>query len=112
MKPSRDSPIFSRMQVLLIWVVRTTRRFPRDQRFGLAQRILQQAFRLEDQLVTAAVDRENQKDRLLEADIALTGLRRSLLLAHEMGFLSDGQLRHATEMLAEIGRLLGGWRKR
>ena len=36
-------------------------------------------------------------------------LRIYLRLAHRWRWLSDGQYAHAGGMVAEIGRLLGGW---
>ena len=46
---------------------------------------------------------------LREADAALGRLRIYLRLAHRWRWLSDGQYVHAGSMVAEIGRLLGGW---
>ncbi len=46
---------------------------------------------------------------LRDADAALHRLRLYLRLAHHWRWLSDGQYRHASEMAAEVGRLLGGW---
>lgn len=36
-------------------------------------------------------------------------LRLYLRLAHHWNWLSDGQYQHVSAMVAEIGRLLGGW---
>jgi hypothetical protein len=46
---------------------------------------------------------------LRSADAALGRLRSYLRLAHRWGWLSDGQYAHVSAMVAEIGRLLGGW---
>ncbi len=40
---------------------------------------------------------------------ALGRLRIYLRLAHRWRWLSDGQYAHISAMVAEIGRLLGGW---
>ncbi len=42
----------------------------------------------------------------------LNKLRLYLRLAHQWGWLNDGQYRHVSAMVAEIGRLLGGWMKK
>ena len=39
----------------------------------------------------------------------LNKLRLYLRLAHHWRWLSDGQYEHVSRMVAEIGRLLGGW---
>ncbi len=106
-----ESPIFTRTHDLLVWLLRTTRKFPREYRFTLAQRINNQAFRLQDALVAASLDKAHASNHLLTADIALTGLRKTLLLAHDLTLLSPGQFRHVSEMTKEIGRLLGGWKR-
>lgn len=45
-------------------------------------------------------------------DMRLTQLRMYLRLIHRWHWLNDGQYEHVSEMVAEIGRLLGGWIKK
>jgi hypothetical protein len=46
-----------------------------------------------------------------DLDAALGRLRLYLRLAHHWHWLNDGQYQHVSSMLAEVGRLLGGWLK-
>jgi hypothetical protein len=46
---------------------------------------------------------------LARADAALNALRLYLRLAHRWRWLNDGQYEHVSKMVAEVGRLLGGW---
>jgi hypothetical protein len=62
--------------------------------------------------VTLAVSRFDPGERLIEADEQATLLRVYLRLAAEKRLLDDRQLLHATEVLRDIGRQIGGWRKR
>jgi len=48
-------------------------------------------------------------DELHADDGALNKPRLYLRLAHHWRWLSDGQYEHVSRMVAEIGRLLGGW---
>jgi hypothetical protein len=48
---------------------------------------------------------------LMAADAALNKLRLYLRLAHRWRWLSGGQYRHVSLLVAELGRLLGGWMK-
>lgn len=48
---------------------------------------------------------------LRQADAHLNKVRLYLRLVHRWGWLSTGQYAHASRMVAEIGRLLGGWIK-
>jgi hypothetical protein len=41
----------------------------------------------------------------------LTKLRLYLRLAHRWQWLNDGQYEHVSRMVAEVGKLLGGWVK-
>lgn len=106
-----ESPIFTRTHDLLRWLLTATRKFPREQRFGLAQRLENLAFAVQDALVAASLDRRQQGAHLLRADIHLTNLRKTLLLCFELQLLNSGQYRHVSGMVMEIGKLLGAWRK-
>lgn len=48
---------------------------------------------------------------LRKADSALSRLRLYLRLAHHWHWLNAGQYAHVSSLVAEIGRLLGGWLK-
>lgn len=59
-----------------------------------------------DLVLSAVMELERQDERLDEADRMLTQIR---LYLH---CISLGQLEHATQRTDEIGRLLGGWKRR
>ena len=46
---------------------------------------------------------------LREADAALNKPRLYLRLAHHWHWLSAGQYQHVSSLVADLGRLLGGW---
>lgn len=106
-----ESPIFTRTHDLILWLMTATRKFPREQRFVLAKRVQEQAFALQDALTAASLDKRNAAHHLIQADMALTGLRKSLLLCFQMDLLSAGQYRHVSELDGHVGRLLGGWKR-
>jgi hypothetical protein len=108
----KESPAFTKAYDLLRWLLTTTRKFPRDQRFGLAQRLCGYGFTLQEALVAAALDWRNAPAHLLQADIALANVRKGVLLAHELGFYDAGQYAHVSGLTQETGNLLGSWRKR
>ncbi|MFN8441250.1 MAG: four helix bundle protein [Caldilineaceae bacterium] len=108
----KESPLFTKTHDLLRWLLSATRKFPRDQRFVLAQRIHQQSFAFQDAIVAASLDQREQPRHLLRADILLTGLRKTLLLCFEMDFLDKGQYFHVSAMVKEVGNLLGAWRQK
>jgi len=106
-----DSPIFAKTYDFLLWLVPQTLKFPKSQRFVLAQRLHGSALAFYELLIRARKVRPNLSI-LVDADVELEKVRLYLRLAHEGNLLSAGQYEHASRSVVEIGRLLGGWLKR
>ncbi len=95
---------------LLAWLVPKGEGFPRVYRHTLTQRLMDAALDLQDGLFLAQSRRGNARLAVLgDCDAALNRLRLYLRLAHRWRWLTDGQYEHVSLMVAEIGRLLGGW---
>lgn len=106
-----QSPIFSKTYDLLLWLIPMTLKFPRLQRFVLAQVLQQEAIQFHSLLIEAAHE-TNPCAKLDEADVELDKLRTHIRLCRDMELISMGQYEHAARMLVEIGKLLGGWEKK
>ncbi len=104
----KESPIFTKTYDLLRWLIPQTVKFPRQQRFVLAEAVQQTALRFHEQLIEAAYA-EQPKPLLQEADITLAKLRTYLRLCRDLELLKFNQWEHVARMTDEIGRLLGGW---
>ncbi len=112
MSQSTEMIIFIRTFDLLIWLVPVTNHFPRSHRHTVTQRVLNAAFDLREHLEVANVRKGKARlEQLQLADEALAKLRMYLRLFHRMHWFTDGQYHHSTQMVVEIGRLLGGWQK-
>jgi cytosine/adenosine deaminase-related metal-dependent hydrolase len=108
----QESPIFTKTYDLLLWLMQATTKFPREQRFVMAKTVQETALRFQELLIEAGVGRGRTRSRALaRADVELTKLRFYLRLCKDMKLLKLNQYRHAAEMVSEVGRLLGGWRK-
>ncbi len=109
----KESPIFARTHDMLLWLIpHTTNHFPRSQRFVMAKRVQDRALDFQELILEAGLSKDSQRaERLAQADIELAKLRFHLRLCHEMRLFSLGQYEHVARMVAEIGRLLGGWRE-
>ena len=108
----QEMPIFTRSFDLMKWVLQVTQHFPRVHRHTFTHRLLAATFDLRERLEEANIRRGGpRRQRLLAADEALARLRVYLRMAHQMGWLSDGQYGHMSSMTTEVGRLLGGWQK-
>ena len=108
----QEMPIFTRTFDFIAWLLPATNNFPRAHRFTFTRRLLDAAFDLLEHLEEANHRQGRQRLKLLqEADIYLDKVRLYLRMAARWGWLSAGQYGHTAEMVAEIGRLLGGWQK-
>ncbi len=107
-----EMPIFTRTFDMLDWLLPATNHFPKAHRHSFTRRLLDAAFDLRERLEEANYRKGPARlERLDRADEALAKIRLYLRLAARWEWLSAGQYNHVAQMLAEIGRLLGGWRK-
>ena len=105
--------VHSRARELLAWLVPHTAAWPREQRHGVTQYVVALALGVHDALIAARHSSTAQRgESLREADIRLDQLRQHLQLAWQWTWMSDGQYQHANRLTAELGRLIGGWRRR
>jgi len=79
----------------------------------LARAVQETALHFQETLIEAALaDRRGEQQALTRADVYLTKLRFYLRLCQDLEIIDRRRYRHVSEMVAEIGRLLGGWRKK
>jgi four helix bundle protein len=106
------SPLFARTFDFLAWLLQRTQSFPRSQRFVVTQRLQNAVLDFQELIVEADAARGTERrDLLRRADAALNKVRLYLRLCREWDWLTSGQYQHASQMVTEIGRLLGGWLK-
>jgi len=104
--------VFTRCYDLLAWLMPKAEAFPRAFRFTVTQRLMDAALDVQEALLEAQSQREGTRMAALrKADFALSRLRLYLRLAHQWRWLNAGQYAHVSGLVAEIGRLLGGWLK-
>lgn len=108
----KESPIFAKTYDLLLWLIPTTMKFPREQRFVLAHAIQETALRFQEELLEAGLSRDRERNRALaRADVSLAKLRFYLRLCRDLQLITLSQYQFVAESVTEIGRLLGGWRQ-
>jgi hypothetical protein len=104
--------ILTRTYDLLAWLLPKAERFPRLYRRTVVQRLMDAALDFQEALFDAQSQGGSTRQRhLRSADATLNKVRLYLRLAHRWQWLNDGQYRHVNSMVAEIGRMLGGWLK-
>ena len=103
-----QSPIFAKTHDLLLWLLQHTAKFPKSERFRMAKRVDDSAFRFYDLIARATKAGDKRRSVLLEADLELDRLRLNVRLCVELKLLNVEQYEHAASRLVEIGKLLGG----
>jgi hypothetical protein len=106
-----DSPLFVRCDELVLWVMRTTVRYPRHYRAALGKATQEAVLGLQRHLVAAA-RRRDPRSALQTADESLHELRLLLCQGYRLDLLTARQHEHAARLLDEVGRMIGGWRKK
>jgi hypothetical protein len=107
-----DMVILTRTFDLLNWLLPKSEKFPKLYRNTITQRLMESALDFQEALFDAQSLRGDERLKcLLIADAQLNKLRLYLRLAHHWQWLNNGQYNHVSQMVAELGRLLGGWLK-
>ena len=98
---------------LLAWLLPALGRFPREQRHTVQQHMADLAMRVLDQTIAARhLPGGLRAQALRDADVALDQLRQYAHIALLQKWWSPGQYAHFSGLTSELGRLLGGWRRR
>ncbi len=109
---AEEMVIFTRTYDFISWLIPKTLDFPRAQRFVVTRRLQDAALNFQELILEAnALSGRQRAEKLRAADAELYKLRLYLRLCERWQWLSQGQYRHVSEMVAELGRLLGGWLK-
>ncbi len=109
---AEEMVILTRTFDLLAWLLPKAETFPRVHRTTVTQRLMEAALDFQEALFAAQSERgEARLAHLRTANARLNTLRLYLRLAHHWRWLNDGQYRHVSLTVAELGRLLGGWIK-
>ena len=111
-QPRPQSPLFVKTYDFMLWLIPLTLKFPKSQRFLLAERLSKMALDFYDTIQDAVLEPESQAAHLTAADRLLTKIRLYLRLSYDLKCISDGQFEHAARQMDEIGRLIGGWQKK
>ena len=104
--------IFTRTYDFISWLLPLAEKFPRSQRFVVTQRLQNAALNFQESIIEAnSVRGPLRAEKLHLADAELRKVRLYLRLCEKWKWMNPGQYRHVSEMVAEIGKLLGGWIK-
>jgi hypothetical protein len=110
---SSDLAIIDAAYELLRELHDRTSRFPRQLRYGLGVEMLRRADAILGELIACkfARHRERKFDGLTWVNVELERLRFQLRLSYDVRALNADAHRHVLELVANVGRQVGGWRK-
>jgi hypothetical protein len=108
MSPQAELPIIQRTYDLIRWYVPLLNKFPRDHKFALGDRMLNQLYGILEGLIRARYRRE--KLEMLESlNAELDVLRYQTRLCRGFDLVSVKRYEYASGPINEIGESLGGW---
>lgn len=94
------------------WLLPKSERFPKIYRATVTSRLMDAVLDFQEALLEAQhYDGKIRLRHLHHADVCLSKVRLYLRLVFQWQWLSLSQYEHVSRMVAEIGRLLGGWIK-
>ena len=108
---TQDLVIYQKIVDLTTYLFPALNHFPKQQRFVLGQQIQNQLL----VLATSVIEANKAKDKALvldRVDTELDKLRYLVRIAHQMKFMKSQHYEQAAKQISEVGRLLGGWRRR
>lgn len=109
---AEEMVIFTRTYDFLSWLLPLAESFPKSQRFVVTARLLNAALNFQETIIEANASRGAKRTAKLQlADAELVKVRLYLRMCEKWSWITSGQYRHASAMVLEMGRLLGGWLK-
>ena len=97
----------------ILWVGPIINRLPRDRKFTIGNRLLNHWYDLLELIIEAKYTQlDIRKNMLDQGNILLEKIRFLQRLLHDEHLWNTKRLNYAAEAVNEIGRNLGGWRKK
>ena len=107
---TEELPIIAKAFDLAKEMTERTRKFPRDLRFVLGDRILSTAYDVFDTLLEAKYS-TIKRPLLDRTNLLLERLRFQVRLCVEQKLMTMNQYEYLAALIQETGRMAGGWRK-
>jgi hypothetical protein len=101
--------ILQRLQDWIIFVQPCLRKFPKTERFTLAQRIENSSLECIDWVVKANLDKTNRPQHILQARVTLERLKILIRVAKAQSWIDVKRYEFLSEKMDEMGKMLGGW---
>ncbi|PIX16387.1 hypothetical protein COZ71_07810 [Candidatus Desantisbacteria bacterium CG_4_8_14_3_um_filter_40_12] len=105
-----DMPLYISMYKLLKYLYLLVRNFRKEYKYTLGQTILECAWDVLDEIISANTVPNNEKSAIiLSASASFDRLKSRLRMAHELKLIAHKQYAHIISQNEEIGKMLSGW---
>lgn len=111
MKRKEDYPIFDRSYQLSVEIFRETMKFPKSQRYVIAQRLQDASLKFIEE-ITLGFTSTDKLSALNRASDNLEKMRILTRVALDLNFWSFKIYQKINTTINEVGRMLGGWIKK
>jgi four helix bundle protein len=108
----KKETIISKTYDMLLYVIPVLEKYPRNQKFILADRIENALLNILDKFLEAYFYDKADKGKLLEyINVELEKLRYLIRLSYDLRCINIDKYEKITFRINEVGKMSGGWRK-
>ena len=107
----QELPIIQKTYDLIRWYIPILNRLPKNHRYTLGDRIINNLYDLLENLIQARYDKQDRVNKLRAINTQLDILRYQTRLLFDFGLISGQRYQNISQKLKEIGLELGGWLK-
>ena len=107
-----DLKIFQKVYDFLVWVKAVIQKFAKVHKYSLGIQLENETIELIKQIIRANFKQGNKKELIEECFVRYEMIKVLIRLSKDYKLLTIKQYEFASKELDEIGRLLGGWRRR
>lgn len=103
----KDLQIFQKMYDFMLWLYPAIKKFPKNEKYIMGERIEKTALNVMDGIITSNCE-FNKKETLRRTNVELEKLRIFIRLAKDLKLMNFKKYELASRQINEIGKLLGG----
>ncbi|MDJ0692004.1 MAG: diversity-generating retroelement protein Avd [Xenococcaceae cyanobacterium MO_188.B32] len=107
----KELPIIQKTYDLVKWYIPILNRLPRNHRFALGDRIVNNLYDLLEGLIQARYAKNDKLTRLISLNTQLDILRYQTRLLYDFQLISTQRYKYINQQFNDIGIELGGWIK-
>lgn len=108
----QDLTLFQKTYDFLLWVKPTVQRFQKSHKYSLGIQLENETLEMLKCIIRANLSRNKKAEIIDEALVRYETVKVLIRLAKDFRLLNIKQYEFAAVNLVEIGKLLGGWKKR